>query len=103
MAYEIVVSNEAHQDIAAIVAYIANELHNLQAASKFLDDIEQSYHKIANNPFTYSLCSDGRLRRQGYRKVTIKNYLMLYYLDENKDIAYVVRVIYAARDYARLL
>jgi plasmid stabilization system protein ParE len=103
MAYKLVVSDDAHRDIDEIVTYIADELQNPQAASHFLDDVEQAYLHIVNNPHLFALCSDKRLQQLGYRKVVIKNYLVLYREDEIAKIAYVVRIVYGGRDYAKLL
>ena len=103
MVYDVIVSKEAHNDIDEIANYIAQELNNIQAATAFLDDIENSYRRIADNPFMYALCEDIRLQEKGYRKVVIKNYLVLYRVIEEEKTVYVIRVVYGARDYVKLL
>ena len=103
MAYKLTVSKDAHRDIEEIVTYIAQELKSTQSAAGFLDDVENSYRCIADNPFMYALCEDIQLRDKGYRKVVIKHYLVLYRVDEAEKTAYVTRVVYGARDYAKLL
>jgi hypothetical protein len=32
----------------------------------------------------YSFCNDARLKKEGYRKIIIKNYLILYRIDDEK-------------------
>ena len=103
MAYSLIVSEKAHRDVDDIVTYIAQKLKNVQAAAGFLDDVENSYRRIVDNPYMYALCDDIRLSEKGYRKVVIKRYLVLYRVDEEEKTAYVTRVIYGARDYANLL
>ena len=103
MVYKLIVSKDAHNDANDIAAYITYELSNAQAASRFLDNVEASYRQITDNPFMYALCADTRLREKGYRKVVIKNYLVIYRVDEAKKTAYVIRIVYATRDYAKLL
>jgi len=100
MAYKLVVSKEAHKDIDDIVQYIAVELVNPTAAASFLDDIEKSYFAVINNPRMYSLCQDARLSREGYRKIIIKNYLILYRIDDEAKKVFIVRIIYGGRNYA---
>ncbi len=78
MNYRLIISSEADNDIDEIVYYISRVLNNLKAAAVFLDDLEKCYYNIANNPLMYSLCNDEKLREKGYRKVVIKNYLVLY-------------------------
>ena len=82
---------------------MALELGNAQAAAGFLDDVERGYSNVIVNPFMYALCYDGRLRRQGYRKIVIKHYLIFYRIDESQKTVFVVRVMFGARDYAKLL
>jgi len=103
MAYKLIVSADAHRDIDDITRYIAHEICNLPAAISFLDDVEKSYRFIVENPYMYGLCADKRLQKEGYRKVPIKNYLVIYRVDEEKKRVSVVRVIYGRRDYAKLL
>lgn len=103
MDYRLIVSREAHADIDEITEYIAGKLHNPQAASGFLDDVDKSYRSVVKNPHLYALCTDERLRDKGYRRITIKNYLIFYRVDEAEKTVYIVRVIYGPRDYANLL
>ena len=99
MAYKLVISKEAHKDIDDIVYYIAVEIANPTAAASFLDDVEKSYIEVLNNPRMYSLCQDARLSREGYRKIVIKNYLVLYRIDDEANKIFIVRIIYGGRNY----
>lgn len=103
MAYKPIVSKEVHIDIDDIVNYIAVELSNPDTATSFLDDVDRSYHKVIDNPHMYSFCNDVRLKIDGYRKIVIKNYLILYRIDDEKKFVIVVRIIYAGRNYTELL
>lgn len=103
MNYKLIVSKDAHRDVDEIAGYIAHELKSPQAASGFLDDVEKSYRSLAENPRLFALCGDARLQRKGYRKVVIKNYLVLYRIDEDQKAVLVVRVIYGPRNYPEIL
>lgn len=103
MAYKLLISRDAHNDIDEITTYIAQVLKNPQAAGSFLDDVEKSYRNLLDNPRMYSYCADEGLQRKGYRKIAIKNYLILYRVDETEKIIFIVRVVYGARDYTKLL
>ncbi|MDR1109237.1 MAG: type II toxin-antitoxin system RelE/ParE family toxin [Deltaproteobacteria bacterium] len=78
-------------------------MKNSQAAAGFLDDVEKSYRRLAANPRLYSLCNDARLELMGYRKISIKNYMMLYRIDEVNKTVYIVRIVYGGRNYSELL
>lgn len=50
MAYSIIVSKDADNDIDDIVKYIITDLRNPIAANSFLVDIEKSYNAVISNP-----------------------------------------------------
>lgn len=60
MAYKLIISKEAHNDVDDIVHYIAIELCNPTAATGFLDGVEKSYHTVIDNPRMYGFCNDYR-------------------------------------------
>ena len=103
MTYKLVVSKDAHRDIMDIAGYITHELKSPKAADSFLNDVEKSYNRVADNPRLFSLCSDDRLERMGYRKIVIKNYLILFRIDDENKMVYIVRVIYGGRNYPEML
>lgn len=103
MGYNLVVSVNASNDIDGIVSYMLSELKNYSAAVNFLDDMEKVYTNIEENPYMYACCDDIRLRDKGYRRVVIKNYLVIYLIDEDMKIVNVIRVIYGGRNYANFL
>ena len=103
MSYKLIVSRDAHEDLAGIVRYIADELENGEAAASFLDDIEVRYKRVVDNPHIYVLCNDARLVGMGYRKIVIKNYLILYRIDEENKTVYIIRIVYGGLDYSALL
>ena len=51
----------------------------------------------------YEQCRDPQLRALGYRKAIIKNYVMIYRVDEDKKIVYILRFFYGRRDYEKLI
>ncbi|MBS4030255.1 MAG: type II toxin-antitoxin system RelE/ParE family toxin [Clostridiales bacterium] len=103
MAYNLIVSQEAHEDINEIVHYMTEKLVNPTAAVAFLNDVEKCYHAVVENPNMYSLCHDARLGSKGYRKIVVKNYLILYRVDDEAKAVFIVRIIYGGRNYANLI
>ncbi len=103
MAYRLTMSKEAQDDIDDIVQYISLRLANPGAASDFLDDVVKSFTSVTDNPRMYSYCADKRLQKDGYRKIAIKNYLVIYRIVEDKKVVYIVRIIYGGMNYTVLL
>ncbi|NLV16663.1 MAG: type II toxin-antitoxin system RelE/ParE family toxin [Syntrophomonadaceae bacterium] len=101
--YRLVVSELAHMDLDTIVSYIAVQLANPMAASDFLDDVEKCYSYLKNNPLIYERCHDMRLEKEGYRRATIKNYVLVYKVDEAAKLVIIHRFFYGAQDYVKLI
>ncbi|MBP1763055.1 MAG: addiction module toxin, RelE/StbE family [Firmicutes bacterium] len=101
--YKLLVSELAHQDLDNIVSYIAVQLANQKAAGDFLDEVAVCYGFLKDNPMMYERCQDRRLVIEGYRKVVIKNYVLVYKVDETSHTVNVMRFFYCAQDYIKLL
>jgi len=101
--YRLVVSEFAHSDLDNIVSYIAIQLANFIAATNFLDEVDKCYVHLKNNPFVYERCHDSFLEKKGYRKATIKNYVLVYMVEEMTKTVIVHRFFYGAQDYVKLI
>ncbi|MCR4436540.1 MAG: type II toxin-antitoxin system RelE/ParE family toxin [Clostridiales bacterium] len=101
--YKLIVTELAHQDLDNIVSYIAVQLANPAAASNFLDDVEKCYGYLKSNPMMYSRCHDSRLEKGGYRKAVVKNYIIVYKVDEDAKKVSILRFFYGAQDYNKLI
>lgn len=101
--YSLVVSDLAHRDLDNIVSYIAVQLANPIAATNLLDEVEKCYGGLKSNPLMFERCHDGLLEKEGYRKVTIKNYVMVYKVEEAARTVIIHRFFYGAQDYVKLI
>lgn len=86
MAYKLVISKNANENIDNIIDYVVNNLYDLQAARLILDDIETAYKKLEDSAEIYALCNDSYLASKGYRKLLLDkhNYVILYQLVNNE-------------------
>ena len=103
MVYSLKITELANQELAEIVQYIAAELSNPDAASRLLDDVDRCYSNLLENPLMYEACRDDRLAKTGYRRAVIKNYVMVYRVDEREKIVYIMRFFYGKRDYEKII
>lgn len=97
--YKRIVSELAHEDLRNIIAYIRDTLCAPEAAAHFVDEVQQCYTRLASNPFIYALCNNERLAKEGYRKALIKNYVLVFKVDETKKIVNIYRFFYGAENY----
>ena len=103
MAYKLIVTEAAHQDMDDALGYIAGRLSNLPAARKLLAEVEKCYEQLRKYPFLYEACHDLRLQQLGYRKVVIGNYVLVYHPIEDAETVYILRFFYGGRDYEKLI
>ena len=93
----------ARQDMVEIVRYISRELNNPAAADRLAVELIEAGDGIPAFPYANPACIPVRPLKYEYRKLLVQNYLMFYWVDEEKKLVTVARVIYAKRDYELLL
>lgn len=103
MKYDVIMSEEAHNDIDSVLNYIVYSLENPIAVKKLLCKIEEAYAALADNPFIYAHCNDSRLHNDGYRKAIINNYVLIYRVDEAGSTVYIARFFYGRQNYIELI
>jgi len=97
--YRRVVSELAHEDLRKIITYIKDTLRAPEAAARFADEVQKCYSRLSATPLMYAYCNDERLAKEGYRKALIKNYVLVFKVNESKKIVNIYRFFYGAEDY----
>lgn len=103
MVYKIVRTNSYQRDLDGAVGYIVLSLANKAAAISLLNAIEKIYDDLERMPLMYGFCSDPRLRAMKYHKAVIKNYIMVYTVDETAKVVNILRLFHGRQDYERLI
>lgn len=103
MAYKIEIAPLANKDLEEILDYILRELSNPSAAADLLAEIESCYSNLEKMPEMYERCCDTRLKAMGYRRITVKNYVIIYKVMESIKTVYIMRCFYGGRDYEKLI
>lgn len=93
----------ARQDMTDIVHYISHELANPAAAGKLAVAMTEAADRLTNFPYTNPAYHPIRPLKQEYRRLLVQNYIMFYSIDEAQKLITVLRVVYAQRDYGKLL
>lgn len=76
--YKPIVTKSAHEVLDNIIFYIVVQPSNPTAATNFVNEVEKCYDNLKRNPLMYEWRYDMFLEREGYRKATIKNYVLIY-------------------------
>ena len=101
--YELMYLPAAKQDLVDIAQYIHNELHNASAAIQLVSQLIDAGEKLTDFPYANPVYIPLRPLLHEYRKLFVKNYLMLYWVDEKSKTVTIARVLYAKREYTQLL
>ena len=92
--YTVLFSPKAYKDIDKIYAYIANELVAIGAAENLIDEIEQSILGLDVLPYRGSERKVGTFANKGYRQIYVKNFVIVYRVDERSKQVVIVTVRY---------
>ena len=94
----------AVQDMVEIVVYITRELNNPTAAECIAEQLTKAGESLREIFRMRSLpihrCAP---LKHEYRKLLVENYMMLYWVTETEKRVTIARVVYARRNYAKLL
>ena len=101
--YSVDVSPEAEQDLSDILNYIKNELLEPAIATKYLKLIREKIDSLEYYPERFGIIENELIRDTVYRKIVIKNYIVIYRVDKEKKIVHIVRVAYGGRNFEKLL
>lgn len=101
--YDVKITPIALEDLENIYNYIYQEQEEPQIANKLIETIEEKILSLEFMPQKFVLCKEEILRKKGYRKLIVKNYIAFYLIDEENKRVIIARVLYGARDYEKLL
>ena len=101
--YSIEVSEPAENDLRDIILYISSQLSSPMTAMNMMDTIEEALLGLSEMPQKCAAVRDDRLASMGYRKLLIKNYVAFFTIDEQSKVVNVERILYARRDWLRIL
>ena len=103
MKYRIEIGAQAQSDITDIMRYIGQDLLEPRTAGNLYRLLKEEILSLKQMPERYPYEDDDRLRALGIRKLLVKNYKVLYFVDTERQLVQVARVVYAGRDISRLL
>lgn len=103
MKYRVKIGAQAQADITDIMRYIGQVLLEPRTAGNLYRLLKEQILSLKQMPERYPYEDDDRLRALGIRKLLVKNYQVLYFVDTERQLVQVARVVYAGRDISRLL
>ena len=101
--YRVDISEPAERDLRDIVKYISSQLSAPETALSMLERIESAMLRLSDMPQRHPFASDERLAQMGYRLLRVKNYIVFFSIDQQRQIVDIERILYARRDWMRML
>ncbi|MDW7674717.1 MAG: type II toxin-antitoxin system RelE/ParE family toxin [Bacillota bacterium] len=84
-------------------SYISQELFAVSTANNLLERLERSIMSLRDFPFSCNLVADELLKKKGYRKLIVDNYIIFYIVDEFDKRVVIMRVLYGRQKYQDIL
>jgi len=94
---------QAMQDMAEVARYISHDLSSPVAAEKLANAMIEAGDKLVDFPYKNRIYQLIRPLKREYRGQIVQSYIMFYDVDEDQKLVTIARVVYARRDYRKLL
>ena len=101
--YSVNITDAAFEDLKSITLYIKDELKEPIIAEKLIAKIKEGIFSFDSLPCRQGLVRDKMLAKQGYRPLYIENYIIFYIVTEEIKRVDISRVLYARRNWVKLL
>lgn len=101
--YEVKVTRQALEQMNETVSYISSVLMAPDTANRWLDHLKAEIVKLADFPEKYALIDEAPWKTMGIRKLTVKNFLVYYWIDDENSKVQVIAAIYSKRDQVKQL
>ncbi|GHV75336.1 hypothetical protein AGMMS49942_01570 [Spirochaetia bacterium] len=101
--YKLTFSSKINDDIVSVIGYIKNTLKAPMAAENHVSELRKAYEKLEENPFMRPLVHNKYLASKGIRFMNVKNYMLIYYVEEETNEVFLYRFMYSRRDWINIL
>ena len=101
--YKLKFTQAASGDLEQIYMYISGNLLAMQAANDLMDKIQDSVMRLKEFPYLGNFVADEMLKNKGYRKLIVDHFIAFYLVDEEEKQVVIMRILYGAQQYEKLL
>ena len=97
--YSVKLMNRAQRDLDGIYTYIAQTLLECETALVLIEKIENEILSLEQMPYRWPERRRGVYANRGYRQMLVKNYTVIYRVDEAKKQVIVVTIRYSPSNF----
>lgn len=91
----------ARRDMVDIAKYIGIKLANPDAADRLAEEMIASAEKLTDMLYRCPAYIPIKPLKHEYRKLIVRNYIMFYWINEDKKLVIIARVVYSGQDYEK--
>ena len=103
MVYELKKTDLFQRDLNVVIHPATPLLGNHEAAASLLNALEGTYREIQRMPLIYESCRSAHLKKMGYRKVVVRNYIIIYRVDDKAKTVHLMRLFHGRQDYEKMI
>lgn len=92
--YTVKLMRRASQDIDDIYNHIAYGFKEIETAEKMAAALEEAILSLSKMPYRGSIRRTGAFANRGYRQIFMKNFTIVYRINEQEKIVVIVTVRY---------
>lgn len=97
--YKVIITPTAYKEINKIYDYITEDLYAKNAAKRLMEKVEEEVQKLKYAPKIHTEIEKFDELKRSYRRIVIKNYMILYTIDEENNVVFVSHMYYRGRNY----
>ena len=97
--YTVYISPQAYRDIDAIYEYIKTELFAEDAALRLVNDFEKAILSLEEMAERGAERNVGIYESSGYRQLFVRNYTIVYRVDQKKKEVMIITVKYSHQNF----
>lgn len=103
MDYKVKLTDHAVAQLQEAVIYISRVLQASTVAKHWAARIKKELASLSTMPARYPLTEEEPWHTEGVHKMSVENFLVYYWIDEEKKIVWITAIVYARRDQLRVL
>ncbi len=94
--YTIKMLQRASDDLDNIYNHITDDFKEIGIAEKMVEALEKAILSLDEMPYRGSIRRTGAFANRGYRQIFVKNFTIVYRINEGKKTVVIVTVSYTA-------
>ena len=97
--YKVKITPRAALDIDNIYCYIADEFKDIGSAENHAYELEEAIISLETMPYRGADRKTGAFANKGYRQLFVKNFTIIYRIDEERKTVIIVTVRYTSSSF----